>query len=414
MLLRAAQIYQSNIDADHTFFFSFFASERAALELWSDSVGDHLYEEINESINVLTELYQNSLNKLQKQNWRRRVELERNSRTPTSLLHEFADIVAHKALIDARIAVLSGKHTITDDIYNNKQGSLSRWFDNDKYWTYLEGQSLLHINQSLEAEFNCMIDRFNDDCFALLRQPELEEILGYLDDVAAKIAQLQKFAKVPVSQDDVVVRSWSDVCQKCANLRDNLEDILNTLEKPNSSKRYNTFDEQRPVYLGTEYLTQIENLRAAYRRALVSCKERHKEVDIEQLQQLCERVLVSMEQWHCRTIHELREAHAQEVEILKQEKEQALAEETQATLAALDAMRKAHVAEVQREVAKFKQEFARQQRDDIFDLSEKLSVKSLEAAALEEQLGSATRQLAHAQQHILQLERNPQLSPVQN
>ncbi|KAJ8966148.1 hypothetical protein NQ314_003711 [Rhamnusium bicolor] len=120
-----------------------------------------------------------------------------------------------------------------------------------------------------------------------------------------------------------------------------------------------------------------------------------------------------MEQWHCRTIHELREAHAQEVEILKQEKEQALAEETQATLAALDAMRKAHVAEVQREVAKFKQEFARQQRDDIFDLSEKLSVKSLEAAALEEQLGSATRQLAHAQQHILQLERNPQLSPLQ-
>lgn len=53
-----------------------------------------------------------------------------------------------------------------------------------------------------------------------------------------------------------------------------------------------------------------------------------------------------MEQWHCRTIQELREAHAQEVELLKEEKEQALAEETQATLAALDAMKKAHVAEV--------------------------------------------------------------------
>lgn len=61
-------------------------------------------------------------------------------------------------------------------------------------------------------------------------------------------------------------------------------------------------------------------------------------------------------------------------------------------------------------MAKFKQDFARQQRDDLFDLSEKLSVKSLEAAALEQQLGSATRQLAHAQQHILRLERNPQLS----
>lgn len=53
-----------------------------------------------------------------------------------------------------------------------------------------------------------------------------------------------------------------------------------------------------------------------------------------------------MEQWHSRTIQELREAHAQEVELLKEEKEQALAEETQATLSALDSMRKAHVAEV--------------------------------------------------------------------
>lgn len=156
----------------------------------------------------------------------------------------------------------------------------------------------------------------------------------------------------------------------------------------------------------------MENLRAAYRRALASCKDQHLQSEIEQLQHLCEKALVAMEKWHCRTIHDLREAHAHEVELLKEEKEQALAEETQATLAALDAMRKAHVAEVQREVAKFKQEFARQQRDDIFDLSEKLSVKSLEAAALGEQLGSATRQLANAQQHILKLERNPQLSSL--
>lgn len=111
--------------------------------------------------------------------------------------------------------------------------------------------------------------------------------------------------------------------------------------------RYSSLDGHRPVYLGTEYLTQVENLRAAYKRALESCKERHRGgTDIEQLQQLCERVLKSMEQWHSRTIQELREAHAQEVDLLKQEKEQALAEETQATLSALDAMRKAHVAEV--------------------------------------------------------------------
>ena len=42
--------------------------------------------------------------------------------------------------------------------------------------------------------------------------------------------------------------------------------------------------------------------------------------------------------------------------MLRKEKDQALAEETQATLAALDAMRKAHESEVQKEVEKFKKE----------------------------------------------------------
>lgn len=177
--------------------------------------------------------------------------------------------------------------------------------------------------------------------------------------------------------------------------------------------RSDSEDDRRPVYLGTEYLNQVESLRAAYRRALAACDDRHNQADIEQLQVLCERVLVAMEHWHRRAIQDLREAHGRELHVLRQDKEQALAEETQATLAALDAMRKAHEAEVQREVARFKQDFARQQRDEIMDLSERLSVKCLEAAALEEQLSSATRQLAHAQQHILQLERNPQLSTVQ-
>lgn len=169
-------------------------------------------------------------------------------------------------------------------------------------------------------------------------------------------------------------------------------------------------EEKQPLYLGTEYLNQVENLRAAYRRTLTECENHRQQADLEQLQILCEQVLVAMEHWHRKTLQDLREQHTRELQALRQDKEQALAEETQATLAALDAMRKAHEAEVQREVAKFKQDFARQQQNELLELTERLSVKCLEVAALEEQLGSATRQLAHAQQHILQLERNPQLS----
>ncbi|KAL1491141.1 hypothetical protein ABEB36_011783 [Hypothenemus hampei] len=376
VLSKIAQVYRNNFHEDDRCFFTFYAAERAALEIWADRVNERLRAELQKAALVFNSTQA-------KQNFRRRVESERSVRAN---LQEFADIIVHKALIDARIDVLNGESVTFE------------WNGNEE--TELEAEP------GLEAEFACMLEKFNREA----QRPELEQVICYLEEFELKIHELESL--VTSSRDNrptMTVFDWSDVCLKCKLLRSSLENIKNSLDMFNR----NPID-QRPVYLGTEYLTQVESLRAAYRGALVACKERHQEADIHHLQQLCERVFTSMEQWHRRTIQELRESHAQEVELLKQEKEQALAEETQATLAALDAMRKAHVAEVQREVARFKQEFARQQRDEVFDLSERLSVKSLEAAALEEQLGSATRQLAHAQQHILQLERNPQLSPVQN
>lgn len=240
VLLRAAQIYQSNMDADHTYFFTFFASERAALELWSDTVSDCLFEEINKSIGELTNLFQSSLNKLQKQNWRYRVELERNPRSPTSLLHEYADIVAHKALIDARIAVLSGNHSVNaaNEADFNVNNSLTSWLENEENWAYLEHQSLSLINQSLEAEFSCMLDKFSDECYAMLNRPELKELLGYLNEVAEKVVEIQKCVNLPViGRDAAVVRSWSDVCRKCQSLRESLEEIHGNLERSNPMKR---------------------------------------------------------------------------------------------------------------------------------------------------------------------------------
>lgn len=243
MLLRAAQVYQSNMDSDHSYFFSFFASERATLELWADSVSDCLYDEINKSINELTTLYQNSLNKLQKQNWRRRVELERNSKTPTALLHEYADIIAHKSLIDARIAVLSGNHALgTDDVeavYDFNSNSLSSWLENEENWSYLENQSLLLINQSIEAEFSCMLDKFSGECYATLNRPELKELLGYLDEMAAKVGEIQRCMNLSMIEKDnaVAVRNWSDVCMRCQNLRQSLEEIHSNLERSTPLKR---------------------------------------------------------------------------------------------------------------------------------------------------------------------------------
>lgn len=418
ILMRAAQVYEANSSSDHNFFFSFFASERAALELWSDAVEDHLHMEMQSSIEELSECYQNSLNKLQRQNWRRRVESERGGSFANILLNEFADIVAHKALIDARISVLSGEfkqagtNKTSADVSDDFVVDL---FENNKLYDELENSGLVQINQSLDAEFKCLLDSYKDECRDIVNQLNLNEIIRSLQCLEEEIHKIQSYASsrscspVTTLQD---IHTWPEVCVRCQQLQERLVKVQISFR--NGSKMSENEEERRRLHLGTEYHTQVENLRGAYRRILATSISKLQQSDLEQLQILCERVLLAMEHGHRRTLQDLRENHSSELQILRQEKEQALAEETQATLAALDAMRKAHEAEVQREVIKFKQEFTRQQQNELLELTERLSVKCLEAAALDEQLGSTTRQLAHAQQHILQLERNPQFSAMQN
>jgi len=101
-----------------------------------------------------------------------------------------------------------------------------------------------------------------------------------------------------------------------------------------------------------------ENKKARLSAALDDKKiENAQEQKIQDLRVWCEKSMTAMEKSYENLLHDLQMQHTKEKDSLKKEKETALAEETQATLAALDAMRKAHESEVQKEVEKFKKEF---------------------------------------------------------
>ncbi|XP_062122740.1 protein outspread isoform X2 [Drosophila sulfurigaster albostrigata] len=192
--------------------------------------------------------------------------------------------------------------------------------------------------------------------------------------------------------------------------------------------------EKRLDLLEREHGKQLECLRQVYRHEHDNVSEdqsfrKRYQTEIEQLRTLCEKGLSAMESSHRRLICDMEEKHKIEIDRLLAEKETALAEETQATLAALDAMRKAHESEVQREVSRFKSEFLHQVqrgehmrgdgaklkeeeldelRLEILSFSEKYSIKCVENAALEEKLHLANGKLRHFQQ-MQQLElRNQQ------
>ena len=91
--------------------------------------------------------------------------------------------------------------------------------------------------------------------------------------------------------------------------------------------------------------------------AAISDQREAEDKAVHDLRVWCEKSMTAMEKSYENLLNELQIQHGKEKDSLKREKEQALAEETKATLSALDAMRKAHESEVQKEVEKFKREF---------------------------------------------------------
>ena len=92
-------------------------------------------------------------------------------------------------------------------------------------------------------------------------------------------------------------------------------------------------------------------------RLSAALEDRRVDTEISGLRTWCEKSMTAMEKSYESLLHDLQTQHSKEKESLRKEKDVALAEETQATLAALDAMRKAHESEVHKEVEKFKKEF---------------------------------------------------------
>lgn len=226
ILMRTAQIYESNSNVDNNFFFSFFASERAALELWCDSVENFLQTEMEKNIQELTEMYKNALNKLQRQNWRRRVESERSSKNTNMLLCEFADIIAHKALIDAKINVLIDECDQTDenDVISNRNFA-NKCVEYDKYWNCLQECDILNVNQNLEVEFKCLLKKYSRECESILSVSDWIKIGNFLNEISVEMGELLNICGEYNDLKNIEMRTADDVCEKCQILREKLKKL---------------------------------------------------------------------------------------------------------------------------------------------------------------------------------------------
>ncbi|CAH2086040.1 unnamed protein product [Euphydryas editha] len=469
-LARAAELCEGRLDRARRARLTLSAQQRADLELWWQAAHDHLRCEMDAAVRDIAARYRECL-----------AADRREEGSPgldsRALLQQLADVLAQKALVDARVAVVEGTYRASEprDAPRRAEDAISS----------------LETDPALEAEFVYLFRHFSTECRALFssdcsgNSEDSMKIGESLERVEAAVAAAQKRLAGEAAADEAeavpgdaggeaseagVARRMEALrrrvealqCPQCARLQDALERLTaerargecalaqqaaalakarharaqlqaqHERERLALRERARTL-QRRLAALDSEYSVQLDSLRAAYQSAVAadthgdSLRARYQQ-EIEQLRALCEKGLMAMESSHRRIVREMEEKHRAEREQLRLEKEQALAEETRATLAALDAMRKAHESEVRREVDKFKAEFlargapdlgqlsSRHQQEmeeirrEILSLSEKYSVKCVESAALEERLATASAQLAHAHNHIMQLDaRNKQL-----
>lgn len=226
VLLRAAQIYESNFSADSAYFFSFFASERAALELWSDSVENRLYLEVNKSVQEITEEFQKSLERLKYK--RKSLDLGRNCRNSSKMLAEYADIVAHKALIDARIDVLTGEnHQITleapglpsDGVYKLTELNDFDGADEVDSSCFLQG-----MGHGLEAEFRCLVGRFSGACLDELDREEWGRFGKCFAELCREVESLRRSVSIGWESDgeELEAGSWEELRRRCLRVTEQL------------------------------------------------------------------------------------------------------------------------------------------------------------------------------------------------
>ncbi|XP_029953488.1 myosin phosphatase Rho-interacting protein isoform X4 [Salarias fasciatus] len=135
----------------------------------------------------------------------------------------------------------------------------------------------------------------------------------------------------------------------------------------------------------------------------------------------CERGFAAMEESHQKVIDELQRKHQRELENLQEEKERLLAEETAATIAAIEAMKNAHRTELERELDKARkanssaenadvEEIRRQHEEELCSfqreievLSEQYSQKCLENAHLAQALEAERQALRQCQRENQEL-----------
>lgn len=156
IMQKTAKRYENSLAP--SFGYTLTAQERISFEVFADAVQDSLKKEMESTIAQLTQCYEENLTKMKQGQWRLHLEQEHKSSGGRQLLIEFADIIAQKALIDARISIIRGD-TINANLLIEPISEMS----NEKERKSLYSLSTMQKYENLFVELSEDMDISNTD-----------------------------------------------------------------------------------------------------------------------------------------------------------------------------------------------------------------------------------------------------------
>ncbi|XP_061823156.1 myosin phosphatase Rho-interacting protein isoform X3 [Nerophis lumbriciformis] len=256
----------------------------------------------------------------------------------------------------------------------------------------------------------------------LERQQKVEEVIEQ---------HWRQVEKTPIREEHRVSlsltslpRENAELNQLLENYKQGIEDLKTQLEACHQQLLHsNNHKQELELQLRTA-LEREQDIRAGY----ISPLEHHLGLEADVTPQMkrpelatCERGFSAMEESHQKVIDELQRKHQRELENLHEEKERLLAEETAATIAAIEAMKNAHRSELEKELDKARKtnsntenadldEIHRQHEEELCSfqreievLSEQYSQKCLENAHLAQALEAERQALRQCQRENQEL-----------
>uniref|UniRef100_A0A8C2G1U9 Myosin phosphatase Rho interacting protein n=1 Tax=Cyprinus carpio TaxID=7962 RepID=A0A8C2G1U9_CYPCA len=239
------------------------------------------------------------------------------------------------------------------------------------------------------------------------RRRRYESVTGSSFDPAADITKME-FESGGVVQIDAPPPSE----ERLQRVEDEIEQRWQQVEKT-------PIREERRVPLPSTQnrdASELEKLLESYRKGVRASKsslelQGQLKNALEREQQIragyispatCERGFVAMEESHQKAIDELQRKHQRELEKLQEEKERLLAEETAATISAIEAMKNAHRTELERELEKARKANSNTENADIGEIhkQEELVSYQREIEVLSEQYSQKCLENAHLAQAL--------------